>query len=388
LRFKTAHLSTPNIRVSSGARKSFVDHHGGENPDAYAELNWMLQVFAEHATHQRDSNGSWSLDFSGYRLKLRGDGSIVTGYSTTHSELSFAQHVAKVPSRKGAVERAERRSDRTPRPTSEPVPFSRPEDRTAIEKHLRDLMASGLHVTAEACAAFERLDRRGLAFFDEDFHTALNQALDADTANAPVISLDGSELAVRGAELTWRIDIARHILVDIERTEDRALEEESHNEPATVELSPAEPSTPKRTIRFAGQERFEETVTARAMKARTDPDWTRLQGKLHRDLLKSGARVGTSTCPDLWSRSGGTLVLYQVVGGNRSDYPRIRSNALHLLEAAALQQSRPDDLVIAVGQRPEEPWAADALKAVLGIKLTWPESGRWAGPGAEHIPRE
>ena len=215
-RWSGDHALHPFTRVSNGAKRSFIKHHGGTESEAFSEMQWMVRVFKEHATHHRNENGDWHLDLDGYRLTLKPDGGVISGYATAHAEVSFAQHVAGVPDRAGASERAKLRSALTPSPRNgmgghEPV--------STPEQFARAMPAADLHLTAEACAAFERLDRNGLAYFGQDFRSSLVAKLNSDAATAPVWNYSESEIEIYGEHLTWRIDVSRRSLVNIERTE-------------------------------------------------------------------------------------------------------------------------------------------------------------------------
>lgn len=370
-RYSGGHALRQVARISSGARHAFIRHHGGTESEAFSEMQWMLRVFKEHATHHRDGNREWHLDLDGYRLTLKPDGGTITGYATTHTEVSFAQRAFGVPVRAKAVDRAARRSRMTPPPrtgTGSHEPAFTP------EQFARSMSAASLHITAEACAAFERLDRSGMAYFGEDFQAGLVAKLDSDASTAPAWKYSESEIEIYGERLTWRIAILSHSLVDIELTE--AVDSIDDLAEPDLEAVPAEPGT---AYRADGLDGLAKMLEARARPVREDHEWRRLRDALRTHLTESGAEVGVDPYADLWCARDDGLTMFKVVAKGKNDYRRLRANGLHLLEAATVQPTRPDRLVIVLGERPREPWAANALDAALGISLAWLAEGSWVG---------
>ncbi|MGW1809162.1 UvrD-helicase domain-containing protein [Streptomyces sp. NPDC002078] len=368
------------IRISSAACGAFVVRHRGSLGEAAVELHAMLFPFLARGRHLRTETGLL-LDLDGYRLVLDADARAVTAYLTAHPERSYAQVAAGVPSRVGQQARGTRRSALTRPPTEAGAPL-------ADDAAVRAVDVDDLHVSEDACIAYERLTR-SWSLPDEEFVRRLREDLAADLETGR-IEWVGQRPVIDGEHGQWWLRPDGRALTSVHDAGDDGAAGLAHahtpeGEDMTSGIrSDAEAddtvTAPKDAFGLAG------TVADRERAARADHAHEGLRHRLLADLYEAFDEVGDDEHVDAWAHGPDGLTLFDVVAGAAPTYARIREAALHLLEASCLHQKGPAEyLVVVLPEPPVQPWAVDAADRALSVSLAWRDGAGWAGPAARRI---
>lgn len=90
-----------HVHIATRALDSFRFHHGGGIREAEVQLRSMLEDFLIRSARHPARNDYLLLARDGFELVLSPDRAVVTGYSTSHRERTWAQVKAGVQSRFG-----------------------------------------------------------------------------------------------------------------------------------------------------------------------------------------------------------------------------------------------------------------------------------------------
>lgn len=372
------------IRISSAACGAFVARHRGSLGEAAVELHAMLAPFLAEGRHLRTESG-WLLDLEGYRLVLDADARAVTAYMTVHSERSYAQVAAGVPSRVGHQARGARRSALSP-PEAEVGPG------LTGDSAVRALSVDDLHITVSACIMYERL-ARSRSLSDEEFIRQLREQLAADLGRGR-IEWVGDRPVVEGEHYQWWMRSDGRVLMAVRRSGDEIHpggEAQQAGEPVPVGKDmPAVTRTDAGSLNSIATSvddfGLAEMVAGREREARADHAHESLRHRLLADLYESFDDVGDDAHVDAWSHGPEGLTLFEVLVGAAPTYELIREAALHLLEASCLHPRGPAEyLVVVLREPPAQPWAVDAVDRAFSVGLAWRDGGGWAGPAARRI---
>ncbi len=378
---------TARVRVSAGARTAFVHQHRGASREASVELHSMLRPFLTNGIHHRRPDGHWVLDLHGYRLVLSPDADTITGYYSIHSERSFAQFEAGIPSRVGKKARAHRRSALTP---------ARPETSSPLTDNVvvRQLSSEQLHVTSSACGRFERLRPGSRELPDEEFLQALRNALASDLRTAGIIRENG-RLLVTTDRLEWHLTADGRTVTNV--YEPGAAPSFPAKEPEPVTPPVREAAMPAPTLESPSvaqpdarsEHSLEQLLSQRMLESRAEKAHEALRHRLLADLFESAVDAGEGKYVDAWCDRPSGTVLFEVLGADGQHYAQIREAVLHLMEAAHLRpEGQPEYLVLALREAPAEAWISDTVTGAFRVSLAWRENDTWAGPGAAHINPE
>ncbi|MGW1496089.1 hypothetical protein [Streptomyces sp. NPDC002402] len=97
----------PQIQVTRSAIDQYRAKHGCDTPTAETEIRSLLENLISNGEHQRFDNGTWRLlADERFALLLSHDAARVISYSTPHSERTYAQVKAGVPSRSRGREKS------------------------------------------------------------------------------------------------------------------------------------------------------------------------------------------------------------------------------------------------------------------------------------------
>ncbi|WP_406337686.1 HelD family protein [Streptomyces sp. NBC_00649] len=404
---RVAHLSVPRdasrderlmltaeqierVRISSVACAAFTTCHGGDRAAAAVELHVMLGVFLSEGRHHRMENRRY-LDLEGYRLVLDGGATAVVGYLSVHSERSYAQFAAGVPSRVGRDARAARRSQLSI--AGHEAGTDLPDDGA-----VRTLRVESLHLTPSACKGYERL-QQGRDVPDDVFVRHLREDLAFDLKGGGIERV-GNRFIVEGERHQWHVTSDGMALISARKAgseiyrgpmdwaETAAPSNEGEEEIMSAVADQADAGTPRdaATTESPPLPGLAGLVARHEHEARTDRAHEALRHRLLGELYELSGDVGQDDHIDAWHRNADDLTLFEVSRTSPVSYTDLRQSALHLLESAALRpEGQPENLVVVLREQPVQPWAAEALSRSFGVEVAWRNENGWDGPAAHRI---
>lgn len=221
-----------------------------------------------------------------------------------------------------------------------------------------------------------------------DLAAHANRALKAKTFHTGTFQAEltssgwADGLAAAKAELDARMPAEAHAEAaptdaDIDAATD-ALTDPDREETETVTVTSTAPDAAIETVPAADLNAFLDTAVSVERRCKTHEA---VRHELLAALLRADLQPEFARHADVVCATPHGLVVYEVLGADRTGYADLRSGAARLFEVNHTLDTRADRLCLVLSEPPTETWSAEALRAVFGIEVIWRTAQGWNGAG-------